>query len=168
MMRNKTFGIWRKDQKEIDLLRVRSVTSGQQLSFPLMGIFFSFESCRGMSLLPVFSTEYIICYRDYIYTMLSRKLVNAAVEVKRKNTRKGKRRYSEHDFIPNEGYSMALWNVLVPLLKCLALRQSKKYRKVTSTIGKSYDYMESILTVPDIIIYSIWHKRSWVKKETKK
>ena len=40
----------------------------------------------------------------------------------------------------------------------------------TSTTDKSYEYMESILTVPDIIIYSIWHKtkRSWVKKETKK
>lgn len=50
---------------------------------------------------------------------------------------------------------MALWNVLVPLLKCLALRQSKKYRKVTSTIDKSYEYMESILTVQDFIIYSI-------------
>lgn len=44
--------------------------------------------------------------------MFSRKYVHVKDEIERRNTRKGKGRYSEHDFIPNGGYSVALWNVL--------------------------------------------------------
>lgn len=43
--------------------------------------------------------------------MFSRKQVHVKNEIKRRNIRKGKGRYSEHDFIPNGAYSVAPWNV---------------------------------------------------------
>lgn len=83
---------------------------GQHLSFHLAGIFFCFESHRGMALFCAFSKGRIRYYRDLICRKPSRNRVNVGDERKkrRKTSRKGKGRYREHDFIPNQGYLVAL------------------------------------------------------------
>lgn len=135
-------------------MRVRSITSGHELSYPLMDIFFSLKSHRGMSLQPMFSIEHIKLQGLYIH--------NGFKEIS-----KCSRWSKEKEHYSREGKIQWMWSdsksrlvkgsvaCLGPSLKHLALRQSKKCREVTSTVDKSYEYTESILIVPGIIIYSI-------------